>query len=88
MKSKGMLILSKPTLLRWRERRILINMSRPSIVPNIDEFRLPNFDFESWSLGSSVYSQGINGEEKALIDFNKCTLESAEDWSSVGLVIH
>lgn len=57
-------------------------MSRPSIVPTIDEFRLPKFDFESWSSGSSVYSQGTNEDEKALIDFNKCTFESAEEWSA------
>lgn len=63
-------------------------MSRPSIIPNIDEFRLPKFDFEAWSSRSSVYSQGTNEDEKALIDFNKCTFEIAEDWSPVGLSIH
>ncbi|KAF6233797.1 hypothetical protein HO173_008009 [Letharia columbiana] len=56
-------------------------MSRPSIVPSVDEFRLPKFDFEPWSTRSSVYSQGTTEDEKALIDFNKCVSESAEDWS-------
>ncbi|CAF9934364.1 hypothetical protein IMSHALPRED_009678 [Imshaugia aleurites] len=55
---------------------------RPSIVPNIERFRLPRFDFEPWSTRSSVYSQGTGQDEKALIDFNKCVSESAEDWSS------
>ena len=63
-------------------------MPRSSIVPSIDEFRLPKFDFESWSTRSSVYSQGTNEDEKALIDFNKCASESAEGWSSVGVSIH
>ena len=63
-------------------------MSRPSIVPSIDDFRLPKFDFESWSARSSVYSRGTYEDEKALIDFNKCVSESAEDWSSVGLPTH
>lgn len=62
-------------------------MSRPSFVPSIDEFRLPKFDFEHWSTRSSVYSQGTDEDEKALIDFNKCLSESAEDWSSVRLYI-
>ncbi len=59
-------------------------MSRPSIVPSIDDYRLPKFDFEPWSTSSSVYSQGTAEDEKALIDFNRCGLDIAEDWSSVG----
>lgn len=79
---KGRLIPSNSTL------RIFTSMSRPSIVPSIDQFRLPKFDFEPWSTRASVYSQGTSEDEKALIDFNKCMSESAEDWSSVGLSIH
>lgn len=63
-------------------------MSRPSIVPSIDEFRLPKFDFEPWSTRSSVYSQGTDEDEKALIDFNKGVAESADDWPSVCLFFH
>ena len=86
-KSKGGLTPPTATSSRWIESGILISMSRPSIVPSIDEFRLPKFDFEHWSMRCSVYSQGTNEDEKALIDFNKCQSESVEDWSSVGLPI-
>lgn len=83
-KSKGGLTPPTATSTRWIETGILISMSRPSIVPSIDEFRLPKFDFEHWSISCSAYSQGTNEDEKALIDFNKCQSESVEDWSSVG----
>ena len=63
-------------------------MCRASIVPSIDEFRLPKFDFEPWTPSSSVYSQETDVHEKALIDFNRCESESAEEWSSVGLYMH
>lgn len=63
-------------------------MSRPSVVPSIDEFRLPKFEFEPWSTRSSVYSRGTYEDEKALINFRTCVSESAEDWSSVGLPTH
>ena len=60
----------------------------PSIVPSIDEFRLPKFEFESWPATSSVYSQGSSEDEKALIDFTESGSESVENWSSVCLSIH
>ena len=63
-------------------------MCRASIVPSIDEFRLPKFDFEPWTPSSSVYSQETDVYEKALIDFNRCESESAEEWSSVSLYMH
>ena len=84
-KSKGGLDPPTATSFRWNEPGILTSMSRPRIVPTIDEFRLPKFDFEPWSIRCSVYSQGTNEDEKAFIDFNKCQSESVEDWSSVGL---
>lgn len=80
---KGRLIPPIAILFRWNGPGILTSMSRLSIVPSINEFRLPKFDFEAWSSRSSVYSQGTNENEKALVDFNKCMSESAEDWSSV-----
>ena len=63
-------------------------MCRTSIVPSIDEIRLPKFEFESWTPSSSVCSQEADVYEKALIDFNRCKSESAEEWSSVGPYMH
>ena len=58
-------------------------MSRASIVPSIDDICPSKIDLKAPS--STVHSQGSDEHEKALIDFNRCRSESAEDWSSVGL---
>ena len=60
-------------------------MSRASTVPSIDDLCPVKIDLKAQS--STVFSQGTDEYEKALIDFNRWRSESAEGWSSVGLSI-